>query len=228
MKVADVMTRGVLSIAPDDTLRKAAELMLRYDLTGFPVLDHGKLVGIITEGDFLRRAETGTDKSQSRWLGLFLTPERLADEYARSHARTVEEVMTRVLVTISENAPLAEAVDLMEKHNVKRLLVIKNETLVGILSRRDLLHAFVAVTPSSAPKPLSDAAIHRQLSAELERQPWVTHGVVEATVEKGVVVLQGTVRDEHQRAALRIVAENIPGVRQVIDRLGELDLITPS
>jgi CBS domain-containing protein len=228
MKVADVMTRGVISIAASDTLRKAAELMLRYDLSGFPVLDHGKLVGIITEGDFLRRAETGTEQNRSRWLELFVAPERLAGEYTRSHARQVAEVMTRNPVTIDEDASLGEAVQLMEKHRIKRLPVVKDEAVVGILSRRNLVHAFVVATPKNPPAPLSDKAIRMQLAAELDRQPWVGHGAVEATVKKGVVVLEGAVRDERQREALRVAAENIPGVTQVVDRLQEIDLVTPT
>ncbi len=228
MKVADVMTRGVISIAPGDTLRKAAELMLRYDLSGFPVLHQGKLVGIITEGDFLRRAETGTERSRSHWLELFVAPERLAGEYTHSHARQVGEVMTRNLVTIDENASLADAVQLMEKHRVKRIPVVKNEAVVGILSRRNLVHAFVAATPKDPPAPLSDEAIRVQLTTELDRQPWISHGAIEATVEQGVVVLEGSVRDERQREALRVAAENIPGVNQVIDRLQEIDLVTPT
>lgn len=228
MKVADVMTRGVISVSPDDTLRKTAELMLRYDLSGFPVLDRGKLVGIITEGDFLRRAETGTERTRSRWLALLVAPEWLAAEYTQSHGRRVGEVMTRDLVTIDEDASLAEAVELMEKHRVRRLLVVKNGALLGILSRRNLIHTFVAATPKDPPPPLSDDAIRLQLTAELNRQPWISHGAIEVAVEKGVVVLQGTVRDERQREALRVAAENIPGVTQVIDRLEEIDLVSAS
>ena len=225
MKVADVMTRGVISVAPDDTLHKAAELMLRYDLSGFPVLDHGKLVGVITEGDFLKRAEIGTAPSHSHWLKLFVTPETLAGEYTHAHAGKVGEVMTRDLVTIRENASLAEAVELMEKHHVRRLLVVENNVVVGILSRRNLLHAFVAATPKAPPEPLSDAAIRQQLDAELERQTWIARHAVETTVEDGVVSLQGTVRSKDERQALHVAAENIPGVRQVIDNLQEINLV---
>lgn len=227
MKVADVMTRGVISIAPSDTLRKAAELMLRYDMSGFPVLDRGKLVGMISEGDFLRRAETGTERTRSRWLELFVAPGRLAGEYTHTHGRQVGEVMTRELVTIDENASLAEAAQLMEKHRVKRLPVVKGDALIGMLSRRNLVHAFLVATPKTAPAPSSDGTIRLQLAAELERQPWVGRGAIEATVNQGVVVLGGSVRDERQREALRVAAENIPGVTQVIDRLEEIDVVTP-
>jgi CBS domain-containing protein len=234
MKVADVMTRGVISLAPDDSVRKAADLMLRYDVSGFPVLDRGRLVGIITEGDFLRRAETGTERRRTRWIEFLAAPDKLADEYAHAHGRKVGEVMTQDLVTIRPNAPLDEAVELMEKHRIKRLLVVENGAIVGVLSRRNLLHAFVAATrfatatKADGPVPLGDAAIQWEVSAELDRQPWLVRGSVETTVENGVVMLEGTVRDDRVHAALLIAVENVPGVKQVVDRLSELDALTPS
>jgi len=224
MKVADMMTRGVLSLTPEDSVRKAAELMLRYDINGFPVLDRGKLVGMITQGDFLRRVETGTERHRPRLAEFFADPGRLADEYVHSHARTVGEVMTRDVVTVEEGASLDRAVELMERHHVKRLPVVKGDAMVGIISRVNLLHAFLVGSPKDASAPLGDAAIHSELSAEFERQPWVSRGSIEATVENGVVVLRGMIRDERQRAALRVAAENIAGVKQVIDQLSELDL----
>lgn len=228
MRVADIMTRGVISLAPEDTVRKAAELMLRYDMSGFPVLDHGKLVGMITQGDFLRRAETGTERHRSRWVEFFADPGRLAEEYAHSHARAVGEVMTRDVVTVDEDASLEEAVQLMERHHVKRLPVVGRGGMVGIISRTNLLHAFLAGAPQDTGSPLGDAAIEERLKAELRHQPWISRGAVQATVENGVVVLEGVIRDERQRAALCVAAENIPGVKQVIDRLREFDIGTVS
>lgn len=228
MKVSDVMTRGVISLSPEDTVHKAAELMLRYDLSGFPVLDQGKLVGIITEGDFLRRIETGTERRRSHWLELLTSPDRLAEEYTHAHARKVGEVMTHELVTIDENASLEAAVELMERHRIKRLPVVKGGVVVGIITRRNLLHAFVVATSGKPPPALSDAAICEQLNAEFDRQPWVMRGSITATADQGIVVLEGTVRDERQREALRVAAENTPGVKQVIDRLQELGLVSVS
>ena len=223
MKVADIMTRGVISLAPEDTLRKAAELMLRYDMSGFPVLDRGKLVGMITQGDFMRRVETGTDRPRPRWIEFFADPGLLAAEYAHTHARTVGEMMTRNVVTVGEDASLAEAVELMERHHVKRLPVVKRGVLIGIVTRVNLLHAFIARTPREQPAPLGDAAIREQLIAELGRQPWISPGSVQVAVEQGVVSLTGTIRDERQRAALRVAAENIPGVKEVVEDLREID-----
>src|SRR6266567_5599832 len=133
MDVADVMTRSVISIAPDDLMRKAAQLMLQYDVSGFPVLDRGELVGIITEGDFLRRGETGTERHRTRWIELLAGSGRLAEEYAHAHGRKVGEVMTRDVVTIAEDASLEEAVRLMELHYIKQLPAVKCGMIVGIL-----------------------------------------------------------------------------------------------
>ena len=228
MKVADMMTRGVLSLTPEDSVRKAADLMLRYDVNGFPVLDRGKLVGMITQGDFLRRAETGTERHRRRLAEFFLDPGRLADEYVRSHGRTVGEVMTRDVITVPEDATLSEAVELMERHHVKRLPVVRDDAMVGIITRVNLLHAFLVGSPKEAPAPLGDDAIRSELMAELNRQHWIPRGSIEATVKNGVVALHGSVRDERQKAALRVAAENIPGVKQVVDEVAELDLVTVS
>ena len=116
MNVADVMTRGVISLAPDDSVQKAAKLMMQYEVSGFPVLDRGKLVGIVTEGDFLRRVEIGTERRRTRWIEFLAGPGRRADEYAHAHGRKVGDVMTRDLVTVTEETSLEEAVGLMETH----------------------------------------------------------------------------------------------------------------
>jgi CBS domain-containing protein len=223
MKIADMMTRGVISIAPDDPMRKAAQLMLQYDMSGFPVLDQGRLVGIITEGDFLRRAETGTERRRRRWIEFLVGPGQLAEEYTHEHGRTVEEVMTREVVTIAEDASLEEAVGLMEQHHIKRLPVINGEGMVGIISRANLLHAFIVGSPKTPAAPLSDAAIREQLAAGLREQRWAPHGSVAAIVKNGIVELRGVIVDERQRAALRVIAENIPGVKQIRDDLLEID-----
>lgn len=223
MKVADVMSRGVLSVGPRDPVRKAAELMLRYGVSGFPVLDQGKLVGMITQGDFLRRAETGTARHRAKLAELFADSGWLADEYVHSHARTVADVMTRDVVTVSADAWLSDAAELMVRHHVNRLPVVGANGVIGIISRFDLLHAFLVATPKEAPALPDDAEISSRLKGELERQPWIARGAIEPSVANGVVVLKGTVRDARQRAALRVAAENIPGVKRVVDDL-EIDL----
>jgi CBS domain-containing protein len=122
MKVSDVMTPNVLSVPPDASVATAAQLMLQKRISGVPVIDdRGNLVGIISEGDFLRRAETGTGRRRPRWTEFFMGPGRLADEYVRLSGRKVRDVMTHEVHTVAPDAPLEQVVRLMERHNIKRL-----------------------------------------------------------------------------------------------------------
>jgi CBS domain-containing protein len=126
MQVADIMTHNVISVQPEATILQAAELMLQHRISGLPVVDSdGHVVGIVTEGDFLRRAETGTQRKRARWVEFIVGPGRLAEEYVRSSSRRVEDVMTRSVHTIGEDTPLSDAVELMERHRIKRLPVLR-------------------------------------------------------------------------------------------------------
>ena len=162
VKVSDIMTRGVISISSGESVQRAAELMLRYDMSGFPVLDHGKLVGVITEGDFMRRAEIGTDHRQQEQGGFSGNSAGAAHEHVHSHAETVGDVMTREVITIAENASLETAVRLMERHHIKRLIVVRGDAVTGLISRSDLLHAFLAASPKRERAPAPRTPIHRK------------------------------------------------------------------
>src|SRR5712671_4790207 len=142
MKVKDIMTCPVISIGPGMSVQQAAQLMLQRRISGLPVVEKsGRLVGIVTEADFLRRAETGTQRRRARWLEFLMGPGRLADEYVHTHGRKVEEVMTPDPETVSEDGELDEAVQLMEKRRIKRLPVVRGKQVVGIVSRANFLHA---------------------------------------------------------------------------------------
>ncbi len=224
MKVKDVMTRGVISVEPETPALRAAELMLQYDISGFPVIGQGgKLVGIVTEGDFLRRAESGTERRRERWLALLLGPGRLAEEYMRAHGRTVAQVMTTDVVTVAEDAPLERVVELMETHHIKRVPVVRGDYVVGIVSRRDLLHAYAARAKKEAPARQDDEAIRRRILEEFEKEVWVPRAAIAVSVSDGAVELRGTVGDERQRQALRVLVGNVPGVKEVRDALVRVD-----
>src|SRR5690348_17164408 len=146
MKVADVMTRRVVSISPDATILDAAKLMLKHHISGLPVIDRdGGLVGIVTEGDFLRRPETGTAQPRSRWLDLFFGPAEGAQAFVRSHGMKVAEVMTPKVITVAANEPLERVVHLMEVHQIKRLPVLRGRKVAGIVSRANLVRALASV-----------------------------------------------------------------------------------
>lgn len=220
MKVGDVMTRKTISVRPDAAVSEAVRAMLEARVSGLPVIEAGgKLVGIVTEGDFLRRAETGTARQRPRWLEFLLGPGRLAADYVRTHARRVDEVMTRDVATIAPGAPLADAVLLMERKRVKRLPVVEGGRVVGILARADLLRALARLGAEASTAPASDTEIRKRLRAELDKQPWAARGMVNAVLHKGEVDLWGTVFDERERTALRVAAENVPGVKAVHDHL---------
>lgn len=226
MKAADIMTRGALTVTPESAVEDAARLMLRHRISGLPVLDRsGAMVGILTEGDLLRRAEIGTERRRSRWVELLLGPGRLAQDYVETHAGTVGAVMSREVIAIAPDTPLEEAVALMERHRVKRLPVVEKGRVVGILSRANLLGALVAAA-ASEPSAASDRQIRSRLLAEIDKQPWAPHTGIDIAVRQGIVELSGVVTDERERAALRVAAEAIPGVKAVQDRLVWIDPIS--
>jgi CBS domain-containing protein len=220
MNASDVMTPNVLSVPPDASVATVAQLMLEKRISGVPVIDErGKLAGIVSEGDFLRRAETGTARRRPRWIEFFMGPGRLSDEYVRVSGRTVSDVMTREVQTVPPDAPLEQAVHLMERRNIKRVVVVDNGKVVGIVTRANLLHAMAGYAHEIAPLSAEDAAIRERLLAELKAQPWAPVPSIHITVRNGVVQLSGVITDERQRQALRVAAENIPGVKKVEDNV---------
>jgi CBS-domain-containing membrane protein len=224
MKASDVMTRRIVSVAPDASIEDAVALMLKHRISGLPVLDASHhLVGIITEGDFLRRAETGTERSRPRWLEFIIGPGRAADEYVRARGRKVGEIMTRDLKTVAEDTPLDHVVALMEENHIKRLPVMRGDELVGIVSRANLLHALASLAREGAPMAADDASIRERLIRELEKQFWAPLAMINIIVRHGVVEYWGSILEEHEREALKVAAENIPGVTGVRDHLALVD-----
>lgn len=221
MIASDIMTAPVKSISPDATIDEAIATLLAARVSGLPVTDeHGLLVGLVSEGDFLHRAEIGTAKRRSRWLEFLLGPGEIAEAYVQSHGRRVGELMTRDVVTVSESASLTEIVELMEKRRVKRLPVVSGGLLVGIITRADLLRALsTAVASKTTDADRSDQSMLDKLMAELNSQGFVSPKCLDVTVDKGVVTLTGEIFDERQRSAMIVAAENIPGVVKVVDKL---------
>lgn len=220
MKVSDVMTPKVISVVPSDRIADAIRLMLDNRISGLPVIDAaGRLVGMVTEGDLLRRAETGTTRHRARWLQFLLSPGRLADEYVHTHGRRVDEVMTCDVVTAAEATSLDTVVQLMERHGIKRLPVVRDGKVIGIVSRANLLHALVAVGDAPERNGALDAVIRQRILDEIEREPWGPRYSIDVVVRDGRVDLWGSLFEERERQALRVVAENVPGVREVHDHM---------
>ena len=220
MNAGDIMTPKVVSVAPDASILEAMQLMLANRISGLPVItENGKLVGIVTEGDFLRRAETGTQHRRSRWLELFMGAGKLAQEYVQTHGRKVSDVMTPDPVTASEDTPLDVVVRLLEERRIKRLPVVRSGVVVGIVSRANLLHALASLARERPNEDQSDAAIRAQIYAELNRQRWIPKDFINVVVRNGAVEVWGAILDERERQAVRVAIENVPGVKHIADHL---------
>jgi len=227
MQARDVMTRSVISIDPGSTVLQAARLMLQHHISGLPVVDAaGELVGILSEGDFLRRRETKTERRRSRWLEFLMGPGRMAAEYAHSHGSKVSEVMSTDLHTVEEDATLDDIVQMMERYHIKRVPVMQGGKLTGIVTRSNLMHAMVSLARTAPPVSEDDAAIRERMLVEMQRQAWAPASMVDVVVRDGVVELWGTIFDERQRSALKVAAENIPGVKAVKDNLAWIEPVS--
>ena len=218
MQVRDVMTPDVISVTARDTVLEAARMMLQNRISGLPVVDaSGRLVGMVTEGDFLRRGEIGTERQRPKWLEILLGPGRMADEYVRSSGRKIEDVMTSDPVTVSEEDSLETVVELMERRHIKRLPVLRDGKMVGIVSRANLMHALVSLARDIETPAGGDAAIRDRILAAVAKQPWAPR--INVVVKNGVVELWGTITDERERQGCIVTAENVAGVREVHDHL---------
>jgi CBS domain-containing protein len=221
MRVKDAMTRKVVGVLPRATVAEALDLMMRSRVSGLPVIDEaGSLVGIVSEGDFLRRSEFGTAGPELHWLKDLFLPGQAAKAYARTHGRYVNEIMSRDVTTIGEDTRLEEAVALMEQHHVQRLPVVAGDKVVGIITRADFVRELVEFVRQSYDKPLtSDAEIKERIKAELRTQHWAPVASIDILVQNGVVNLHGLLTDEQERDAIRVIAENVSGVREVHDHI---------
>jgi len=226
MRAHQIMTRSVVTVAPDTSIVDAANLMLQQHVSGLPVVDAtGNLVGIVSEGDFIRRSEIGTQRKRGRWLKFILGPGTAASDFVHEHGRRVEEVMTKDPLTITEDTALAEIVDLMEKNNVKRLPVVRADRIVGIVSRANLLQA-VASLARQVPDPTADDDhIRNRVMDALEKNEWCPFGL-SVMVRDGIVHLSGVITEERARQAAIVAAETIEGVKKVHDHLCWVDTMS--
>jgi len=220
MKAKDVMTSAVISIEPEASVLEAARRMLQNHISGLPVVDKaGNLVGIVSEGDFLRRGETDTAPKCSGLLEILLGPGRAAGQYVHSHGRRVSEVMSNYIHVVEDNTDLEDVVEMMERKRIKRVPVVRNDKMVGIITRSNLMHAMVSLARSVTTTASNDAIIRERLVDGLQKEKWAPTATTNIVVLNGVVELWGTVFDDRQREALRVAAENIPGVKAVKDHL---------
>jgi len=220
MIVADVMTRSVISVPPDATVEEAVKQMLARRISGLFVVDQGgDLVGVITEGDLLRRDELGTERDRPWWLRLLVSPARQAADFTRAHGRHVRDVMTPAVVSVAHDTALEEVVATMEQNRIKRLPVTRGGRVIGVISRSDLLRALVGRARDAKPTDTDDSTIRSTILDELDTKAWAPMTTLNVIVANGVVDLWGTITNNEERSAIRVTAENTPGVKLVHDHL---------
>lgn len=223
MRAHQIMTRPVITITPETTIVEAANTMLRQHVSGLPVVDAaGKLVGIISEGDFTRRGEIGTQRKRGRFLTFILGPGQAATDFVHEHGRKISEIMTRDPLTITEETPLEEIVERMEKNNVKRLPVMRGDRIVGIVSRANLLQAVASLARQIPDPTADDDHIRNRIIDALAKNDWCPHGL-SVIVRDGIVHLSGVITDERSRQAAVVAAENVTGVNKIHDHLCWVD-----
>ena len=220
MKAADVMISNVITVTPDSDVVEVAKTLLSNRISGAPVIDKsGRLVGIVSEGDLLRRAEMGTERHRSWWLQLLTSKEALAQEFLQSHSRKVGDVMTRGVVTVAPDTPLSDVATTLEKHGIKRVPVVKDSKLVGIVSRANLLQALASMRKDVQPGKVDDATLRDRVMANLDRQPWTWPALINVIVRDENVELWGLVNSDTEKNAVRVAAEGVAGVKSVSDNL---------
>lgn len=221
MLTAEIMTRNVVSVKTDATLDQVTNIMLDRRISGLPVVNEsGRLVGIVTEGDLLRRKELGTERWRPRWLQFWSSPGKLADEYAHQRGRRVDEVMSADVVTATEGTGLDKIVELMITHGIKRVPIVAADRLIGIISRADVIRALTRTFPSgNAAVVREDADVLSDIQQAFSESQCIPVPLISATVRNGEVDLRGCITDERERVAVRVAVENVPGVRAIHDHV---------
>jgi CBS domain-containing protein len=232
MRAMDVMTTSVVTVGPDTSVKEVAKTLSERGISGVPVVDAAnQLIGIVSEGDLLHRVETGTERRVQRrrswWLDTIGSDEELARDYIKSHGRTVKDVMTRDVISVTDTTELADIATLLETKGIKRVPVVRDGKLVGIVSRANLVRALAAAgNDLTTDVAADDRTIRAKLLAELRGQEWVHTWAADIIVRDGVVHLWvSDDRPDEERRALRVAAENIPGVRGVEEHVVPIPVV---
>ncbi len=220
MKVSDIMTSPVVTITLDTPVNEIANLLIEHHISGVPVIENGRVVGLVNEFELLRRHEIGTEASapERSWWTRLIDRDPAPIEYVMSHARHAKDFMTRTVISVTEDTPVQKVASIFAARTVRRVVVLRDQQMVGIVTRANLVQA-LALNAEASPtaRAPSDEAIRLRLLAELEGQPWWRPGLSTAAVRDGVVYYQGLIEDEDECKAARVAAENVPGVRGVED-----------
>jgi CBS-domain-containing membrane protein len=221
MKASDVMVTDVITVTPESDVPNVAELMLVNHISGVPVVGiDGRLVGMISEGDLIHRGEAGTAHQRPWWLRLLMGRELLAGEFLKEHSRRVGDLMTRDVVSAAPDTPVAEIATLLERHRIKRVPIVEDGKLVGIVSRANLIQALATFRRRAPePPPIADVELREMVVSRLKSEPWVRSSLVNVTVTDGTVDLWGIVESTVEKQALRVAVETVPQVKAVNDNI---------
>jgi CBS domain-containing protein len=224
MKARDVMTPNVVSVPIDMAVPEIAEMLLERRISAVPVVDaSGHVVGVISEGDLIRRPELGTDKPRSRWLRFFMSDEDRARDFMKTHGLHARDVMSQPVVSVSPDATLTDVVNLMTTRRIKRVMVLEHGKLAGVVTRSDLLrtlHAREAMPTEGVPR--DDSSIRERILKTIDEQGWAASAIINVQVTDGTAYLWGVVDSDEQRKAILVAVEGVPGVRAIEDHLGKL------
>jgi CBS domain-containing protein len=221
MNAADVMVSNVITVNVDATVQDVAGTLATNRISAVPVVDRqGNLAGIVSEGDLIRRSEIGTERSRSWWLDTQSTNRKLAEQFVQSHSRRVSDVMTTKVISVKPDSTLGEIASLLEKNGIKRVPVVRDGRVVGIVSRANLVQALASVIELPVEETVeSDASFREKVLGRLQEVPRVRSALLNVIVHDRIVDLWGTVDSEAERKAIRIAAEGTPGIRHVNDNL---------
>jgi CBS-domain-containing membrane protein len=220
MKASDVMVSNVITVSPDAMVPDVAELLLRHRISAVPVVGaNGEILGIVSEGDLINRPETQTSHRKSWWLEALASNEVLASEYVKSHSRKAADVMTCDVISAAPDTPVAEVAALLEKNRIKRVPIVENGKIVGIVSRANLLQGLASLGRNAPKSRPDDSAIRDVVMAKLRNERWASPALISVTVIDGTVELWGIVESPAERKAVHVLAEVTPGVRAVNDNL---------
>jgi CBS domain-containing protein len=221
MRAMDIMTSEVVTVGEDASVQQVAKLLAERGISAVPVVDSkNRVIGMVSEGDLLHRMETGTERRRSWWLDMMSSTAKLAGDYIKSHSGRVKDVMTKDVISVTETTPVADIAVMLEANRIKRVPVLRDGRLVGIVSRANLVRALaMTVDDPSSRSELDDRSIREKLLAELKAQKWAEVSPANVTVKDGVVHLWSSYLSEQEKRALIVAAENTPGVRRVEDHM---------
>jgi CBS domain-containing protein len=220
MKAQDVMTSPPITVRPDTPVAEIAALLIERRISGVPVVDaSGRMVGIVSEGDLLRRCELGSDRQRSQWLELFVDRGAQAAEFVKAHGMCARDVMTAEVISVAPDADLVDIAALLERRRIKRVPVVRDGVPVGIVSRANVLRGLVASRRPEGAGPADDVELRQRVEERLAGETWIDLSRLNIVVSEGVAHLWGLIGSEEQRRALKIAVQNVPGVRDVVDHL---------